>query len=57
MIKVRVGWCEERRRWQVREMHPNGKSEHHSYHRTQAAARTTARAQAKQNRKDAEKAR
>ena len=56
--KMRVTWREDRRRWEVWEDYGLGKgNRHHSSWRTEAEAKSAARAQAAQDRRDATAAR
>lgn len=63
MPKMRVSFRDDRRSWyskkpwEVWEYYPGpngGKSKHHSFHATEKEARAAARAQAAQDRRDAE---
>jgi hypothetical protein len=53
--KMRVSWREDRRRWEVWEEYRRGSAKHHSFHRTEGEARSAARAQAIQDKKDVAK--
>lgn len=56
MLKVRISWNDERRRYEVYETQGDGKPMlHHSFHRTHAQALRAQRAQQTQNQMEAAK--